>query len=213
MPRAYQENHRYFHQAYETGRYPWSRTPCVQVGQFLEQILKDARAHSFLDLGCGEGANVRMAAQAGLYAVGLDREWQEVERATIFAHQEGLTAKAQFLVSDGLALPFAPGSFDIVLDHGCLYHLRKSDWGTYQANVDSVLRPRGFYILEVFSTEHHGYGHVPRSGWHIKAGAYRRFFTREDIESFWRDAFDILRLEKKRGEVAGDWHALMRRRS
>lgn len=92
------------------------------------------------------------------------------------------------------------------------HHLRKSDWGLYRSNIDEILRPRGHYILEVFSTEHRGYGDIPQSRWHIKAGAYRRFFTQEDIESYWGDMFDILALEEKRGEVAGDWHVLMQKK-
>ncbi len=100
----------------------------------------------------------------------------------------------------------------VVLDHGMFHHLRKSDSEQYQTNIDAVLKPRGYYILEVFSTGHRGYGTIPRSHWHIKAGAYRRFFTRDDIEGLWGEAFDILALEEKRGEVAGDWHALMRRK-
>ncbi len=113
MPRAYQENHRYFRSAYENGSYPWSKTPCIQVEKFLARILKEISADSLLDLGCGEGANVRMAARLGLYAVGLDREPLAVERATSLAYEEGLDEAARFIVSDGLALPVASSSFDI----------------------------------------------------------------------------------------------------
>lgn len=211
MPSAYQENDDYFRDAYEMGEYWWAKTPCVQIERFLQQTPEITAGAAFLDLGCGEGANVRMAARHGLYAVGIDRESLAVEHAAAFAHQEGLERTTQFLVSDGLALPFIPESFEVVLDHGCLHHLRKSDWDTYRRNVATVLKPRGYYMLEVFSMNHKGYGAVPTARWHIKDGAYRRFFTRKNIEDLWGDQFDILYLEEKRGDVAADWHALMRR--
>lgn len=126
MPGAYQENYHYFHEAYKSKNYPWSSTSCVQVEKFLEQILQDSRTDSLLDLGCGEGANVRMAGRVGLRAVGLDREAQAIERAVDLAFQAGLSETVQYLVSDGLALPFASSSFDIILDHGMFHHLKKA---------------------------------------------------------------------------------------
>lgn len=211
MPNAYKENLRYFQQAYQTKEYPWSRKSCVLVERYLEKILSQSDSNLMIDLGCGEGANVIMAAQKGLYVIGIDREPLAVQAAKKNSQEISLDGKAEFLVSDVLVLPFASRVFDIILDHGCLHHLRKSDWKRYQGNIEAILKPRGYYMLEVFSTNHRGYGRVPLQGWHIKEGAYRRFFTKEDIMTFWGDRFQILDIQEKEGEVAGDWHVLMKR--
>lgn len=213
MPTAYQENRRYFHAAYESKKYPWSNVYCLVVEKFLEDILNcGGGVSSILDLGCGEGANVRMAAQKGLYAVGLDREPLAIQTAEQLAFNEGLGERIKFLVSDALALPFPAHSFDIVLDHGCFHHLKKSDQKTYLKNIDTILKQRGYFIMEVFSREHKGYGTVPRRGWHIKQGAYRRFFSQEEIQNFLGGKFEILTIQEKRGETAGDWHILARKK-
>lgn len=215
MPTVYQENHDYFHTAYESKKYPWSSGQCIVVEKFLEEIDagKRGNVNSLLDLGCGEGANVRMAARKGFYAVGLDREPLAVEAAGKLALKEGLERKTNFLVSDSLTLPFESNSFDIVLDHGCFHHLRKGDWQTYRKNLERILKPGGHFILEVFSKEHKGYGKIPERGWHFKQGAYRRFFDQKDIQTFLGNKFEILNIEEKKGEIAGDWHVLTRKNS
>lgn len=210
MGTAYQENGQYFKAAYKSKEYHWAKSSCAVVEQYLDFILhKEGLQGAFLDIGCGEGANVRMAAQKGMFAVGLDREPLAVQSAQYLACQEGLNSSTHFLHTDALVLPFMPQAFAVILDHGCFHHLRKRDWRTYKKNIDFVLRPYSWYILEVFSTEHRGYGEIPASHWHIKAGAYRRFFTKQDIEQCWGTMFTVVDIQEKRGSIAGDWHALM----
>lgn len=153
-----------------------------------------------------------MAAKKGLYAVGLDREPLAIQAAWQFAFDEGLRERTRFLVSDALVLPFPPHSFDIVLDHGCFHHLKKSDWKGYLKNIDTILKEEGYLIMEVFSREHKGYGMVPSRGWHIKQGAYRRFFSREEIQNFLGNKFEILTIQEKKKEIAGDLHILARKK-
>lgn len=212
MTNAYQENDSYFRQAYQKGDYHWTKVSCAIVAEYLDCILGEKNTASFLDIGCGEGANVRLAAEKGLRAVGLDREELAIESAIAQAAQGGLIGSTGFLNSDALDLPFPQGSFDVILDHGCLHHLRKGDWKKYKEGILFVLKPESHYILEVFSTEHKGYGKIPTSRWHIKDKAYRRFFTKDDVEEFCGDNLDILDIREKRGPIAGDWHALMKRK-
>lgn len=64
-----------------------------------------------LDVGCGDGALVRLLAQQGAWAVGLDP-------------QAGPLQGAQPLVRGlGEALPFADGSFDLVVFFNALHHV------------------------------------------------------------------------------------------
>ena len=178
--------------------------------QFLDTIVAQDHVDSILDIGCGEGANVRMAARKDLYAVGLDREPFAIQSAKAGAFDENLDSDTSFLVSDALRLPFSDHSFDIVLDHGCFHHLEKSHQEQYMENITSILKPRGYFILEVFSRKHKGYGVMPQSGWHIKGGVYRRFFSQEDIQELLRVEFEVLSFQEKQGDIAGDWHVLAR---
>lgn len=72
MAKAYQENHSYFHLAYQNGDYHWAKSACSVVAEYLDCILGEGGAASFLDIGCGEGANVRLAAEKGLKAIGME---------------------------------------------------------------------------------------------------------------------------------------------
>lgn len=213
MKKAAQENQAYFHQAYTDKKYPWSKDSCQIVGNYLDKVKADNPAvNSLLDIGCGEGANAALASKKGLNAFGIDQEPLAAQSAA----KNNSTCEninTEFLVANALSLPFASQSFDVVLDHGCLHHIRKTDWKSYLKNVGRVLKPEGHLILEVFSREHKGYGPAPKRGWHIKQGAYRRFFDRRDIDDLLKDDFDVVCIQEKKGEVSGDWHLLARKKS
>jgi ubiquinone/menaquinone biosynthesis C-methylase UbiE len=164
-----------------------------------------------LDLGCGEGRHAIAAAKLGFRVTAVDYEPLALRWARRFASQAGARGIV-FRKADALSLPFSDAGFDIVLDCGCLHHQKKSDWPRYRAGLLRVLKPRGFYVLSVFSREFPLFHGSPRP-WHIAQGAYRRSFTRGDIlELFGRD-FEIVELLKEKGDHPGFWHALARRRA
>lgn len=99
----------------------------------------------------------------------------------------------------------------MLVDYGCLHHQKKADWRRYQAVVSRVLKPGGYFLLSVFSTAFRVYGPQERR-WHLGHGAYRRFFTAEDLHGLLDSEFEFVRLEEERDEVRGFWHALLRRR-
>ena len=68
---------------------------------------------SALDLGCGEGTHAVHLAQQGYEVVGID------------------------------VVPAAPAPFDVVLDSGCLHHLRGRRVDAYRARLDRWLAPGG----------------------------------------------------------------------
>jgi SAM-dependent methyltransferase len=211
MRTAEDENRRYFRQAYQTGVHGWDAEPSPYVAEHLGIVGEEVGRGRVLDLGCGEGRHCVVAARMGFRAVGMDYEPLAVKRAVENVRHAGCDASVRFAVGDALALPFRSGSFDVVLDYGCLHHQRKSDWPAYLAGVKAVLVPRGWLVLSVFSTRFAVFGAQKRR-WHIAHGAYRRFFTREDIEGLFARDSDFLRLTEEREGPRGFWHALMRQK-
>jgi cyclopropane fatty-acyl-phospholipid synthase-like methyltransferase len=212
MRTAYEENRRYFRQAYETGSHGWeSRVPSPYVERNLAAVAASATGRRLLDLGCGEGRHSLLAARLGFVPTGVDYEPRAISRARKFADEAGLGDAVTWLVADVLRLPFRPGSFDVVIDYGCLHHQKKSNWPDYLAAVTTALTPEGHFLLSVFSTAFRTYGPQERA-WHLAHGAYRRFFTAGELRRLFDPAFEFLSLEEEREERRGFWHARMQRR-
>ena len=150
------------------------------------------------------------AARLGFRVTGIDYEPLALKRARRFARMKQVTGII-FRKANIFHLPFREAAFDVVLDYGCLHHQRKPDWSAYKTGILQVLKPEGFYVLSVFSPEFPLF-RGSRRPWHIAQGAYRRYFTRVDIEQLFRSDFEFLELTKERGAPRGFWHVLMKRR-
>jgi SAM-dependent methyltransferase len=211
MLSAKEANRRYFQNAYRTGRHGWETDePSPYAIEFIGRLSRLVPGGRLLDVGCGEGRHAIAAARVGFRAVGIDYEPLAIKRARQFARAAGVK-HVNFQKAGIFSLPFPDDSFDIVLDYGCLHHQRKSDWLRYRVSILRVLKPRGFFILSVFSPRFRLFG-GSRRPWHIAYGAYRRYFTRRDILDLFGREFKFLRLIEERGGGQGFWHALMQRR-
>ena len=152
-----------------------------------------------------------LAARMGFLPTAVDYEPRALVRAQASAHQAGLGGRVRWVAADVFALPLAPGSFDVVVDYGCLHHQKKSDWPRYRAALLNTLTAGGYFLLSVFSTAFRTYGPQERP-WHLAHGAYRRFFAAADLRELFGPEFELLTLEEEREEARGFWHALMRRK-
>lgn len=73
----------------------------------------------FLDVGCGTGAAVRLAARVVERAVGVDLSPRMIERAKELAHG---SEPAEFVVGDSERLPFPSAAFTAVLCTASFHH-------------------------------------------------------------------------------------------
>jgi SAM-dependent methyltransferase len=211
MLSAEKANRGYFHTAYRSGQHGWETDkPSFFAVEFLERLRHLLPGGRLLDVGCGEGRHSIAAARRGFRVVGIDYELLALDRARKFATTIP-QAKITFRQANIFSLPFRDAYFDIVLDYGCLHHQRKSDWPGYKASILRVMKRSGFFILSVFSPRFRLFGGSKRP-WHIASGAYRRYFTREDILSLFVPDFEVCKLIEQRGNGGGFWHALMERR-
>lgn len=95
---------------------------------------------SVLDIGCGWGHTTAMLAASYPEAelVGLD-----MARSPTWNNLRGYGP--QFVVSDALALPFAPETFDVVISFGAMEHT--DDAQGFLNSVSRVLKNGGYCII------------------------------------------------------------------
>ena len=210
MLSAEEANRRYFREAYRTGDHGWPvEEPTAEVVGFLERVSRIVPGGELLDVGCGEGRHSFAAAGLGFKVTGVDYEPLALRRARRLARDRQVHG-VTFRKADVFRLPFPASRFDVVVDCGCLHHQRKRDWPRYKASILRVLRPRGFFVLTVFSPGFRFFRGSPRP-WRFAEDGYRRCFTPGDIRALFGGDFEVLEMIRDHGEERGFWHVLMRR--
>jgi SAM-dependent methyltransferase len=123
-----------------------------------------------LELGCGGGTYVRLLGGLGYRTVGLDYSVPSLQRAV--AADPG--RKGLYLAGEAYGLPFASGSFDLVVSIGVLQAL--SEPARALAEMARVLRPGAVLVVEALN----GHGAVAFArqaiqrlrGWPSRVRAY-----------------------------------------
>ncbi len=119
----------------------YNRTGIRQLDSFYRWVLRllaPVPGRRLLDVACGEGSLVRLAAEAGLKAHGVDIS----EVAVRVAAKE---ARAALVVGDGERLPYADASFDYVTSIGSLEHYLHPPQGARE--IARVLAPDGLALI------------------------------------------------------------------
>ena len=88
-----------------------------RVRDFLSPYARSVGARRLLDAGCGVGSVPAALTEAGLDAYGVD-----LPKAAPFWERAGRDP-GRFFVADATRLPFADGSFDLVLSMGVIEHI------------------------------------------------------------------------------------------
>ena len=133
-----------------------------------------------LDVGCGTGEHVLMAAEAGCDAVGIDISRTAIRLAQAKARKRG--TPAHFEVGDARQLEALGQQFDTVLDCGLFHVFDDEDRQLFVASLGRVLRPGGQYFMLCFSDEEPpGWGPRRVTQAEIR-GAFARGWEVETIE-------------------------------
>jgi cyclopropane fatty-acyl-phospholipid synthase-like methyltransferase len=107
-----------------------------------------------LDVGCGTGEHVMLAASHGAEAMGVDVAELAIERARAKAQQRGI--RVTFEVGDALHLERLGRQFDVITDSGVFHVFDDEERPVYVNSLRSALRPRGMYYLMCFSDRQPG---------------------------------------------------------
>ena len=105
------------------------------------------RGQRVLEVGCGAAVDLLRFARGGARATGVDIADTAIRLARENARLSAL--RADLLVADGEALPFASGTFDLVFAHGVAQYTADD-----KALVDEcrrVARPGGQVIVQVYN--------------------------------------------------------------
>lgn len=160
---------------YRRGRTPWDTL--VTPPEVMEFIATTPPGKA-LDLGCGTGTNAITLARHGWEATGVDFAPEAVRTARQKAAEAGL--KIDFHSADVTDLSILEGTYDYVLDIGCLFTLAEKDRSRYAEELARLLRPNGWYML---------YAWLPRPWEDRRAG-----ISVEEVESLLRADFSKVRV-------------------
>jgi SAM-dependent methyltransferase len=208
----YQSQKSYFETAYRSGEHGWPvEGPSEPIIRFLNQFKKEKSSGRVLDIGCGEGRHTAFFAEQGYEAIGLDYQSLALERARRLTGN--VKPHLHFVLGDVFHLPFAPEDFDVILDYGCLHHVRKRDTGAYLESVVPLLKPGGYFLLSCFSMrfKHHP-GEKRSRDWLVHKGHYDRFFKKGSFKEIFGKEFEVVHLEEERQSLYAFYHVWMRKR-
>jgi SAM-dependent methyltransferase len=112
-----------------------------------------------LDAGCGSGGTAISIAEEVTFATGLDLSPRFSNSGTRLAREKRVKNVA-FVQGDGLTLPYANESFDVVLSHSVIEHLPSAE--AYIAECARVLKRGGRFYLSTAPTLSLAGAHLPR---------------------------------------------------
>ena len=118
--------------------------PTRRHGDVLREAVDLAGCRA-LDIGCGDGALVRLMTKGGARATGLEISQAQLARARAAA----VVGDEDYRVGRGEALPFADGAFGLVVFFNSLHHVPLDLQAAALAEAGRVLAPGGrLYVLE-----------------------------------------------------------------
>lgn len=173
-----------------------SKIPSRAIQPFFGFLKKHDVEGPVLDIGCGNGRHTSLFARLGFDSYGIDISSWAVKAAKEKAKQEKL--KINYQVGSALKLPYQKNFFNIIIDFGCLHHLRKSQWKKYKHNISRVLKSGGIFLLYGFSINSAGRvaKFCPKNknkNWTLRGRHYNHFFDSREVCDFFGDKFEVIK--------------------
>ena len=156
---------------------------------------------NLLDLGCGNGRNTVFFEKKGFNVLGIDFAPSAVKVCKEYAKSKN--SKANFVSGDVLKYPFKKNYFDVIVDCGCLHHIRKQYWTKYKNNLLKSIKEKGYFYLHGISdcAENKKLPKHPyKRKWVVKNGHYTSFFSKKDIQDFFGKDFKIIKTYEFKSE-------------
>ena len=145
-----------FRSEYDYALFEYYRS--AKVIAFLERAGVPLRGR-VLDDGCGGGGMPLSLAEETRTVVGIDPAERFQDAGVRLAGERGMR-NLHFALADGMALPFAAGSFDLLLSHAVIEHV--ADAPLYLRECARVLAPGGHMYLSTSPYLSFAGAHLPR---------------------------------------------------
>jgi SAM-dependent methyltransferase len=145
-----------FRSEYDYALFEYYRS--AKVIAFLERAGVPLRGR-VLDDGCGGGGMPLSLAEETRTVVGIDPAERFQEAGVRLGRERGMR-NLHFALADGMALPFAGGSFDLVLSHAVIEHV--ADAPRYLRECARVLASGGHMYLSTSPYLSFAGAHLPR---------------------------------------------------
>ena len=145
-----------FRSEYDYALFEYYRS--AKVIAFLERAGVPLRGR-VLDDGCGGGGMPLSLAEETQTVVGIDPA-ERFQDAGVRLARERRMRNLHFALADGMALPFAAGSFDLLLSHAVIEHV--ADAPLYLRECARVLAPGGHMYLSTSPYLSFAGAHLPR---------------------------------------------------
>jgi SAM-dependent methyltransferase len=147
---------RRFRSEYDYALFEYYRS--AKVIAFLERAGVPVQG-TILDAGCGGGGMPLSLAEDATLVVGIDPAERFQDAGVRLARERGLH-NLVFALADGMFLPFADGTFDLVLSHAVIEHV--ADAPRYLRECARVLAPGGHVYLSTAPYLSFAGAHLPR---------------------------------------------------
>ncbi|MDD2553415.1 MAG: class I SAM-dependent methyltransferase [Desulfotomaculaceae bacterium] len=139
---------------------------------------KYARGKRVLDLACGDGYSSFFVAQYARTTVGMDIDYQVIERAKKKYRRDNLT----YIAGAADQIPFEDAAFDMIFSFETIEHLAEQDQRTFLREVKRVLSPAGLFIIST-PDKHRTDSFRDKNPYHIKE------FYLEEFEALLKKEF------------------------
>ena len=116
--------------------------------QRILQRLAPAPGSHMLEIGCGWGGFMEVAAASDCHVMGVTLSNEQAQFAVERLHTAGLDANTEVRLQDYRELT---GSFDYVVSIGMFEHVGESYWSTYMKDVHNYLRPAGKAMIQTIT--------------------------------------------------------------
>lgn len=184
-------------------RFHWSE-PDAGVVTMAKRWARQGRRLVY-DLGCGAGRHMAFLQLVTFAVIGSDLAENGLRACADMLRKAGLPANV--VQADMTRAPFADGTFDSGIAINVLNHNPRALLQQAIAEVARVLRPGGEFYLTALNTGDWRYGlgeEVEPDSFVLaagpEAGILHHFFSEPDLRD-WLRAFEIVSLERQRGEL------------
>ena len=119
--------------------------PSIEIIEITKKIIPNSK---ILDIGCGDGRNSIYMAEQGFKVAAFDVSGFAIGKLKYIAKQRKL--QLNVFVQDMVKYKFTE-SFDVIITHGCLHLIKRSEWLNLIENIKLHTKKDGYNIHAVFT--------------------------------------------------------------